>query len=56
MTEPFIHYQFVSWQKEQHYTHVEKFQEGLASFVYSSSNIFKCLLTLWHDVAIFTTP
>lgn len=32
-----------------------KIQEGLANFVYSSSNVSKCLLTLWHDVAIFTT-
>lgn len=33
-----------------------KIQEGLANFVYSSTNVLKCLLTLWHDVAIFTTP
>lgn len=33
----------------------QKIQQGLANFVYFSRSILKCLLTLWHDVAIFTT-
>lgn len=32
-----------------------KIQQGLANYVYFSSNILKCLLILGHDVAIFTT-